>query len=255
MSSSLALAQRTATSARSTMDSMSRQIATGQKVSSVKDDGAAWARANSLRNDASTWDWRASEAQRYLPVADLTATHIEEGLSLQRDALSVLQRAANTAAGSADRRRFQTEWQEIQGRWRGIKTLYDQMTVDYAGIRSQGTPFTEWALRPWENGDTFLDDLTMPEAWWLSWPLGNGPGVNIAMYSQNLAAIDTDFMAATNANFTAAITELQGGAAGIGRTQGSAARIGAAYSGLQNAASIASGMSDRMTAAAGSLTD
>lgn len=52
MSSSLALAQRTATQARTTMDTMARQIATGQKVSSVKDDGAAWTRANSIRSSA-----------------------------------------------------------------------------------------------------------------------------------------------------------------------------------------------------------
>jgi hypothetical protein len=52
LSSSLALAQRTATKARATMDTMSRQIATGQKVSSVKDDGAAWARASALRTQS-----------------------------------------------------------------------------------------------------------------------------------------------------------------------------------------------------------
>jgi flagellin len=50
LSSSLALAQRTATKARATMDTMARQIATGQKVSSVKDDGAAWARASAMRS-------------------------------------------------------------------------------------------------------------------------------------------------------------------------------------------------------------
>ena len=48
LSSSLSLAQRTATKARATMDDMSRQIATGQRVSSVKDDGAAWTRAAAL---------------------------------------------------------------------------------------------------------------------------------------------------------------------------------------------------------------
>jgi flagellin len=52
LTSSLALAQRTATKARATMDTMSRQIATGQKVASVKDDGAAWARAAGLKSEA-----------------------------------------------------------------------------------------------------------------------------------------------------------------------------------------------------------
>jgi flagellin-like hook-associated protein FlgL len=49
LTSSLALAQRTAGKARATMDTMARQIATGQKVASVKDDGAAWARVTALR--------------------------------------------------------------------------------------------------------------------------------------------------------------------------------------------------------------
>lgn len=51
MFSSLSLAQRTASQARATMETMARQIATGQKVASVKDDGAAWARAAAMRSD------------------------------------------------------------------------------------------------------------------------------------------------------------------------------------------------------------
>jgi hypothetical protein len=58
MSSSLALAQRTATKARATMDDMTRQIATGQKVASVKDDGAAWTRANALKSQQADIDGR-----------------------------------------------------------------------------------------------------------------------------------------------------------------------------------------------------
>ena len=50
--SGMATAIRTAGQARVTMDTMARQIATGQRVSSVKDDGAAWARANFARSEA-----------------------------------------------------------------------------------------------------------------------------------------------------------------------------------------------------------
>ena len=50
--SGIAGAIRTAGQARATMDTMSRQIATGQRVGSVKDDGAAWARANLARGEA-----------------------------------------------------------------------------------------------------------------------------------------------------------------------------------------------------------
>jgi flagellin-like hook-associated protein FlgL len=47
-SASVSGAIRTSAKARQTMDTMARQIATGQRVSSVKDDGAAWARAAGL---------------------------------------------------------------------------------------------------------------------------------------------------------------------------------------------------------------
>jgi flagellin len=52
ISSGIASAVRTASKARATMDTMARQIATGQRVASVKDDGAAWARANRALSDA-----------------------------------------------------------------------------------------------------------------------------------------------------------------------------------------------------------
>jgi microcystin-dependent protein len=50
LSSSLSTAMRTAGTARATMDTMTRQIATGQKVASVKDDGAVWTRAAGLKS-------------------------------------------------------------------------------------------------------------------------------------------------------------------------------------------------------------
>ena len=56
-SATFATGLRTASQARVTMDTMARQIATGQRVSSVRDDGAAWARANFARGEAA-----ASEA-------------------------------------------------------------------------------------------------------------------------------------------------------------------------------------------------
>jgi flagellin len=52
LASSLAVALRQADSAQRTMETMSRQIATGQRVSSVRDDGAAWTRAAVARADA-----------------------------------------------------------------------------------------------------------------------------------------------------------------------------------------------------------
>lgn len=49
ISGGVATAMRSAARARETMDTMTRQIATGQRVSSARDDGAAFTRASELR--------------------------------------------------------------------------------------------------------------------------------------------------------------------------------------------------------------
>jgi flagellin len=55
LNASMALATRTASQARTAMDRAAREIATGQKVSSVKDDGAAWTRAAGLKSQQVDW--------------------------------------------------------------------------------------------------------------------------------------------------------------------------------------------------------
>jgi flagellin-like hook-associated protein FlgL len=60
---SVSTALRTASEARTRVDRAAREIATGQRVSSVKDDGAAWARAADLRSQRSDWQGTAAQAQ------------------------------------------------------------------------------------------------------------------------------------------------------------------------------------------------
>jgi flagellin len=81
-SSSVMGAIRTAGAARAGMDKATRQLATGNQVTSVKDDGAAWVRANKLRSDARAREVLAS-GQDYLSTgAGLGRTTIEERMAL-----------------------------------------------------------------------------------------------------------------------------------------------------------------------------
>jgi flagellin len=82
LTSSLALAQRTAAKARVTMDAMSRQIATGQKVASVKDDGAAWARAAGMKGQRVATDALRANLGRLDGVLGINAAATESRMAM-----------------------------------------------------------------------------------------------------------------------------------------------------------------------------
>jgi flagellin len=112
-SSGIATAIRTAGRARETMDTMSRQIATGQRVASVKDDGAAWTRANAARADKVQWEGRRMLADRL----DLSMQHTKGVVEAHQDIASRLRQVALSAttlpAGSDARRNLQAEWDAL----------------------------------------------------------------------------------------------------------------------------------------------
>lgn len=108
--SGIASAIRTAGQARATMDTMARQIATGQRVASVKDDGAAWARAAQMRSDQVTWSGRRD-------VLTLVKTDMEAyqaAVTQQQMITGKLQELVLAArgheAGSRARIALQAEW-------------------------------------------------------------------------------------------------------------------------------------------------
>jgi flagellin len=109
-SSSLALAQRTATKARETMDTMSRQIATGQKVSSVKDDGAAWTRAAALKSEKVLWQDRSFALDRADAGLAYTKLAVERTFVVGEELRTILMEARTYAAGSTARQQLQAQW-------------------------------------------------------------------------------------------------------------------------------------------------
>jgi flagellin len=141
MSSSLSLAQRTATQARATMDDMSRQIATGQKVSSVKDDGAAWARANLARANASATQTLA-DSYGQIRVGLATAIAIGE---TRQDVLSDMR---GTALAAADASLSAANRQDLQTRYTQMRTAYLNeftYTAHATAIELRNSGGTSWA--------------------------------------------------------------------------------------------------------------
>jgi flagellin len=109
-SSGIATAVRTASTARATMDTMGREIATGQRVASAKDDGAAWTRMAALKSQKVTVAGR----QEVLDRIDMQLTYTDAGVQQAIAGLDRLRELTITArqyaAGSSQRAALQAEW-------------------------------------------------------------------------------------------------------------------------------------------------
>lgn len=103
--SGVASAIRTASKARATMDTMARQIATGQRVASVKDDGAAFVRAAQLKSRQVENENRVGNVAMIRVELEMHDAQIDNARrayqSLKEVALQALQHQPGTAARRA----------------------------------------------------------------------------------------------------------------------------------------------------------
>jgi flagellin len=111
MSSSLALAQRTAEAAGARLSRVSDQIASGRKVASVKDDGAAWIRAQSLKS-------QKVEVEAYNMRSDYIKTsivaksaYIEKSIEYYNEALSHMVALTNPSLTASQRQTLTLEFE------------------------------------------------------------------------------------------------------------------------------------------------
>lgn len=168
--SGIASAIRTAGQARATMDTMSRQIATGQRVASVKDDGASWVRASVLRSDQVQWEDRSQTLNRVEVGLKATQATLDEVRS-RFDRLGELILSARTSApGSSTRAALQAEWTTLatpsfSG---GTNPAFDNLTgfsIDAlgAGYRMNTTDpfFSGTRFAAYSNLDLFSQWTTM----------------------------------------------------------------------------------------------
>jgi hypothetical protein len=253
LSSSLALAQRTVAKARATMDATARQIATGKAVASVKDDGARWAMGQQVAGEGATWGLRRDVMTTHAAHAAMIQTANEDALTLMRESQTALAFAATTAPNSDARRNALREWEVLRGRAANLQTQVDAIVdlVGSAAIAVQPTP-NEWGWRP-GGADPFLADLTVPFA-----RMGTSitAGVNSALYTPSVYAVDQDFMGASQGLMAQAAAEQLNSGSGVSRLNW----IFVPYSGgatakAERMADFAGEARDRADAFAAALTD
>jgi flagellin len=112
-SSGIASAMRTASKARVTMDDMARQIATGQRVSSAKDDGAAWARAAALRSKQSEYESDTQRLALYEASASVTEAWGEQELVFVEAMRDIYLAAAQYGPGTTQRQTLKAELDQL----------------------------------------------------------------------------------------------------------------------------------------------
>jgi flagellin-like hook-associated protein FlgL len=128
ISSGIASAVRTAGKARATMDDMSRQIATGQRVSSVKDDGAAWARAAGLKSEKAAVAGRETLMAAFAVVdANQTARTIQSD-ELQQKLIELVTSAMAHPAGSQARQAIGAEYDQVFAAWSAARAPDNPVT-------------------------------------------------------------------------------------------------------------------------------
>jgi flagellin len=244
MSSSLALAQRTASTARATMDTMARQIATGQKVSSVKDNGAVWAQAAGLESQkvgAEARGYALGRIQSGLGFTEATLDLAYQAL----EKLSQLTIAARSApVGSTARQALAAEWNQV---------------TEWTASANAGNPDWVYTASAWDQADynNFGWDLggTDPMLgggrWAVMWNAGSIDGWVSAstpvalrgfdLANANSAQLDQAFAAANN------MLNQARGRWGIS--------VGADQRRLETLTDITNTEIDRLDAGIGSLTD
>ena len=244
-SSSFATAIRAAGTARKTMDTMTRQIATGQKVASVKDDGAAWARAAELKSTRQEWEARDTLVDRAMPAIDI---HLETVENTDR-ALFRLQElilaARASVAGSSTRAAIAAEWNEVTEWTQGHNASNTLQTFVGSGagsgwvsggydIGANDTYFAGQSLNVWPHGSAFHNWIALQDA------------------SRPVALRGFDILNATSAQ----LSDAQTSAASLRSAAVNHMRYGATdHRSLNAVRRDIEGNLDRLDTAVGSLTD
>jgi flagellin len=142
LTSSLALAQRTADAASARMAKVSRQIATGKEVASAKDDGARYVQAAALKSQKVQWEGRRQLADRLDLAIEYTkgaaAAHQEIASKLREVALQ----ASALPAGSNARRALQADWDALiaagKSTTAGINPGFEDNSVYFSDAQGVG---------------------------------------------------------------------------------------------------------------------
>ena len=156
-SSGIATGIRTAGNARATMDTMARQIATGQRVASVKDDGATWARAAALRSQKVNEAFRLDALSRIDAGLQETQAQMDSRVELLQQFKALAEQARALPVGSSARQALQAQWTALVpggAVYNVARSVFDNN--DGYGNEADGIPGI--GVRFTGTGDGFLEN-------------------------------------------------------------------------------------------------
>ena len=238
LSHSLALAQRTATTARSAIEDHTRQLATGQRVASVRDDGAAWARAVALRSEAVTQRGKADLLSNGIAMNAPLVEVAEAAVRTTDEMISIILQAMNQPASGPTRQSLATAWSNA------VASGDTMMQIGIAARSSDGvawpadvTTANGTYFRPF-TGHTDMEGVLIRRSGW--------------NFNTAFAHWQADVLSGSQAALEARLTTLQTNRANFANA---ASENGNTDAQMQRMRSGYGNRADRLDGAAASLTD
>lgn len=180
-SSSIYLAMRTADRANRAMDKAANQIASGKKIASVKDDGAAYVRAAAAKSQLAQIEGRRAVLSAFDTVVKNQTAQDEASNAATNWMADIVFRALDFAAGSIQRQQLNSEFQQAFAQWSNSRTQAGMITSGTGSLPTGG-----WGVK-----GTNQDEITAVTMAWsivgTSWfdnghasidYLGNGVPIN-----------------------------------------------------------------------------
>ena len=192
LSSTLAVARRTADAASARLTQINRQMATGQEVASVKDDGARWARAAALRSQQAELTGRGHLIDWVRLAVSAEEVEHEIGREQMQGLRDTLMRALGSAPGSQTRANLQTEFQQQLQAVLGVRADGGPIVSGYAlqadgnwGILSSSADTVFNGKRFFASLDTGINGQNNHASYvhfdyvtWTNYNTGGGPKFN-----------------------------------------------------------------------------
>ena len=198
-SSSLSLAMRTADRASRTMDKMASQIATGKKVASVRDDGAAYVRAAAINSDKIRHQTVAEQMGRVNAIQDVSIASMDAFLNATIKGRELVIKAIDAIQNSASRAAIQAEHVQVA---LSMDTIAPNAVVDgisflAAHIYSPSVTINTirptapyvWGTQPFASDPEYDDAVLQLETYSGIWPANYFSAFDLQ--TANLATLQT----------------------------------------------------------------
>jgi flagellin len=243
---------RVAEAAQARAEAAREQVATGRRVNSAKDDGAAFTVALNARSDLAQWNGRERLLNKLEGAFDLQDTVVSKVKELYVELAGIALAARDTVAGSTERRALAESYAGI------FETLNGLIGVETQGVNGTAAAVQadgRFGIRPMQSdavlgGDTWrlVTNMNTFSTWANNVDVPNGLLVALRGYDI-LNASDTQLQDVLSSARAIA------GFNGAGWLSGWGIHTAAEIARVQSAQAQVIGMQDRTQAAIGQLLD